>query len=156
VPPTGESPGLALQFSVRDTGVGIPLEKQQLIFEPFAQADSSTTRRYGGTGLGLTICSRLVDMMGGRIWVNSDPGKGSTFHFIVRVGVAPPGTQPEPLEPQQLHGLRVLVVDDNTTNRLIFEEMLRNWRMAPVTAAGGEVALRTLQQAVNRGESFSL
>jgi signal transduction histidine kinase/CheY-like chemotaxis protein/HPt (histidine-containing phosphotransfer) domain-containing protein len=153
---SGQGPGLGLHFSVHDTGVGIPCEKQQRIFEPFAQADSSTTRRHGGTGLGLTICSRLVGLMGGRIWVDSEPGKGSTFHFLVRVGLAPPVAQVEPLHPEQLHGLRVLVVDDNTTNRIILEEMLRNWHMVPVAVEGGEAALRILRQAVERGDAFSL
>jgi signal transduction histidine kinase/CheY-like chemotaxis protein len=155
-PASGEGPGLMLHFSVHDTGIGIPPAKQRLIFEPFAQADGSTTRRHGGTGLGLTICARLVAMMDGRIWVDSEPGKGSTFRFMIRVGLGPPGEQPEPLEPEQLQGLRVLVVDDNRTNRIILEELMRSWRMAPVVAEGGEAALRTMHQAADRGQAFSL
>ncbi|HMF16662.1 MAG TPA: response regulator, partial [Gemmataceae bacterium] len=146
---------LELHFSVRDTGIGIPAEKLDLIFEPFAQAESSTTRRHGGTGLGLTICARLIEMMHGRIWVESEPGQGSTFHFTARVGLA----LPAPLvvrEPESLQGLRVLVVDDNATNRRIFEEMLRSWRMRPVVADTAAAALRALSSAADAGEPFAL
>jgi signal transduction histidine kinase/DNA-binding response OmpR family regulator len=151
----GPSP-LVLHFSVRDTGPGIPPEKQRLIFEPFTQADCSTTRRYGGTGLGLTICVRLVGMMGGRIWVQSEAGRGSTFHFTARVGRAADAPARPLLEPEQLHGLRVLVVDDNATSRFVLQEMLSSWRMDPAVADGGETALLALQQAAGRNARFDL
>ena len=111
------------RFTVADTGIGIPEEKRKLIFEPFSQADTSTTRKYGGTGLGLTISTRLVQMMGGRIWVESEPGRGSQFHFTVRLGAADAkeiklGTV---APPELLRGVKVLVVDDNRTNRRILE-----------------------------------
>lgn len=153
------APGAAkvtLHFEVCDTGIGIPAEKQRLIFEPFAQADTSTTRRYGGTGLGLTICARLVGVMGGRLWVESEAGKGAAFHFTTNFGLPDPGAVPVPLEPEEVHGLRVLVVDDNATNRMILQEMLRNWRMSPVTVTEGTQALQTLEQAAIAGQSFQL
>ena len=121
-----------LHFAVSDTGIGVPPEKLKFIFDPFAQADSSTTRKYGGTGLGLTITARLVTMMGGRIWVESEVGRGSQFHFTVqfksvqmqaRAGIAVPV--------ENLRGVRVLVVDDNDTNRRILAEMLKRWEMKP-------------------------
>jgi signal transduction histidine kinase/DNA-binding response OmpR family regulator/HPt (histidine-containing phosphotransfer) domain-containing protein len=149
-------PSLMLHFGIRDTGAGIPEEKQRVIFEPFAQADSSTTRRYGGTGLGLTICARLVGLVGGRIWLESEAGRGSTFHFTVRLGVGSADPAPDALEPEQLHGLRVLVVDDNASNQRILEEMLCNWRMVPTLAPGGEAALDALKRASQAGESFAL
>ena len=114
-----------LHFSVRDTGIGIAPEKQAKIFEAFSQADVSTTREYGGTGLGLAITSQLVQMMGGRLWVESQPGKGSTFHFTVRF---PRSTEPRPAKSaalETLHDLPVLVVDDNHTNRLICQELIK-------------------------------
>jgi CheY-like chemotaxis protein/HPt (histidine-containing phosphotransfer) domain-containing protein len=144
-----------LHFSVRDTGIGIPAEKRQLIFEPFAQADSSTTRRYGGTGLGLTISERLVRLMGGRIWVESEVGAGSTFHFTVRLGVAA-AAPAEPLRPEQLRDLPVLVVDDNATNRRVLVELLRRWHMAPAAAETGEEALDLLGRAAETGKPLAL
>src|SRR5439155_24654103 len=123
---------VGLHIRVADSGIGIPPEKQQLIFEAFAQADTSTTRQYGGTGLGLTISSRLVEMMGGRIWVESTVGKGSTFHFTARLGRASgPVAGPAAARLADLQDRAVLVVDDNATNRRILEETLTGWRLRP-------------------------
>ncbi len=147
---------ICLHISVTDTGIGVPLEKQNLIFSVFTQADSSTTRVYGGTGLGLAISSQLVEIMGGEIWLDSVPGQGSTFHFTARLGVPEQSSTPQRLAPIDLRGLPVLVVDDNATNRRILEQMLRNWRMNPATANGGERALAALDQAHERGKPFRL
>ncbi len=146
-----------LHVSVRDTGVGIPADKQRAIFEAFTQADSSTTRNFGGTGLGLTISTRLVQMMGGRIWVESESGCGSTFHFTARFGrqSLSVARRPPPL-PAGLVGLRVLVVDDNATNRRILHDVLRQWRMQPVLVDGGVAALAALQRACDAHEPFGL
>jgi signal transduction histidine kinase/DNA-binding response OmpR family regulator/HPt (histidine-containing phosphotransfer) domain-containing protein len=145
-----------IHFTVADTGIGIPAEKQKKIFESFSQADASTTRKYGGTGLGLTISASLVALMGGNIWVESTTGKGSTFHFIVQLGLQKgPRVCRIPEKPANLEGLRVLVVDDNATNRRILVEMLRNWRMRPFTADGGPAALELLAEA-SYGEPFRL
>ncbi len=146
-----------LHISVSDTGMGIPLEKHQVIFESFAQVDGSTTRRFGGTGLGLTISRQLAELMGGRMWVESEVGKGSIFHFTCnfQLGVAPP-SEDERIAIQALPGLNVLVVDNNTVNREIFSEMLTNWCMNPVHASGGAVALEQLQAARRAGHPFSI
>ena len=133
-----------LGFSVRDTGIGIPPEKQQLIFDAFAQADNSTTRRYGGTGLGLSITQKLVHLLGGHISVQSTPGSGSEFHFSVPVQLAAEQAPPPP--PTQLADMPVLVVDDNPTNRSWLEAMLKNWSMRPTLAADGFEALELLAQ----------
>jgi CheY-like chemotaxis protein len=144
-----------LHFRVQDTGIGIPVESQTRIFEAFAQADSSTTRRYGGTGLGLTISRRLVEMMGGRIWLESTPGKGSAFHFTVWLGRGDQTKQATP-EPPNLEGLAVLVVDDNLTNRRILEEMLSAWRMKPALAESARNAMSSLEKALGAGVPFPL
>ena len=154
---SGEDSGVRLHFAVADTGIGIAPEKQQVIFESFVQEDSSTTRRYGGTGLGLTISAQLIAMMEGRIWVESAPGLGSTFHFVARFGrPAADEGQPAMSAAPELHGLRVLVVDDNATNRRILEEMLSHWGMKPVLAGGVQNALKTLHAARRAGTPFSL
>ena len=148
-----------LHFIVSDTGVGIRPEKLDSVFESFNQADTSTTRQYGGTGLGLTISRRLVEMMGGRIWVESEFGKGSSFHFTVELE---PGQEPEhavPVEPSLagvLKGSTVLVVDDNRTNRRILEGQLTNLGMKPTLASGGNQALAALHTARENGHPFQL
>jgi PAS domain S-box-containing protein len=144
-----------LHFTVQDTGIGIPVESQTRIFDAFAQADTSTTRRYGGTGLGLTISRRLVEMMGGRIWLESTPGKGSAFHFTVWLGR---GSQTQRTTPEAAHleGLPVLVVDDNSTNRRILEEMLTSWRFKPILAESAQKAMSSLEEALAAGVPFSL
>jgi len=144
----------SFHFTVTDTGIGIPTKKLERIFESFTQADSSTTRRYGGTGLGLTISSQLVELMGGSIWVESEVGTGSAFHFTVRLALREgPPVRRVPENPAHLEGVRVLVVDDNATNRRILEGLLRNWRMRPVTADSGAAALEMIRDA---GEPFRL
>jgi len=148
---------VVLHFAVSDTGIGIPLEKQQLIFEAFTQTDSSTTRKYGGTGLGLAISSRLVNRMGGKIWVESEPGGGSTFHFTTRSQLQKISSRKyAPLGAERLWGLRVLVVDDNATNRRILQEMLLAWQMNPKLAESGLEALTTLERADTEGTPFPL
>lgn len=144
-----------LHFSVSDTGIGIPPDKQKSIFMAFEQADNSTTRRYGGTGLGLTISSLLVEMMGGRIWVESKPSYGSTFHFTAHFGIQEKFGA-DTTEPMDVHGMPVLVVDDNATNRLILEEMLTNWGMKPVVADSGLSALAAIESARADGTDFPL
>jgi two-component system sensor histidine kinase/response regulator len=146
-----------LSFVVSDTGAGIPRHLQAKIFEAFSQADTSTTRKYGGTGLGLTISARLVEMMGGRIWVESEEGHGSRFHFTARLGAAESGDiRTSPAEEAALLGMPVLVVDDNGTNRRILENMLLEWGMKPALAASAGVALEMLDCARGAGDPFPL
>ena len=148
---------LTLQFSVSDTGIGIPKDKQKVIFEPFAQADMSTTRRYGGTGLGLSISTRLIQMMGGSIWLESEVGVGSTFHFTAQFGAVHNAAARSPLaDPTVLENVRVLVVDDNATNRQILERTLAYWRMRPTTASSAMDALKLLREAKAAGVPFGL
>jgi PAS domain S-box-containing protein len=150
----GRSPCL-LHFQVIDSGIGIRKEKLQAIFEPFQQEDASTTRRYGGTGLGLTIAVRLVEMMGGRIWVESEEGRGSTFHFTARLG---PAKAPIPVKsrPASLRDLPVLVVDDNATNRRILLELLRSWQLRPASAENAAEALTELRRAAALDQPYRL
>jgi PAS domain S-box-containing protein len=149
--------GMLLHFRVRDTGIGIPLEKQKMIFEAFTQADSSSTRKYGGTGLGLAITARLVALMGGRIWVESEPGQGSAFHFTCRFEFADPAGQiTAPADPELMQGLPVLIVDDNQTNRSILKELLTGWGMRPDMANEGKSALEALGNAFQSGSPFRL
>ncbi|HXH50010.1 MAG TPA: response regulator [Terriglobia bacterium] len=148
---------LVLHFTVTDTGIGIPSEKQEMIFAPFTQADSSATRRFGGTGLGLTISFQLTELMGGRLWVESTEGKGSSFHFTIRCRPAvSDGESPAPSGDVNLKGLPTLVVDDNATNRRLLEELLSNWGMKPAMADGGWTGLETMKQARAEGKPFPL
>ena len=153
----GPQPSKVLYFSVRDTGIGIPREKQEKIFQAFEQGDNSRTRQYEGTGLGLSIAARLVALMGGQITVESETGRGSTFHFTAAFGPQPaPPSGPHERPLVDLHGLRVLVVDDNATNRQILEEWLR--RLAH-RAAGGRRRLQgpgALWSAASVGRPFAL
>ena len=145
--------GMSMHFTITDTGIGIPPEKQKLIFEPFTQADASTTRQYGGSGLGLSISSRLIRMMQGRIWLESEVGKGSTFHFTAHFGLGTGETPEAPsADPAVFENMRVLVVDDNATNRQILEKILTHWRMRPVLADSAKAALSALKQA-NEGKT---
>ena len=146
-----------LHFAVSDTGIGIPLEKQQIIFEAFTQADNSMTRQYGGTGLGLSISSRLVKMMGGRIWVESEMGRGSTFHFTVRLRMQKRSSRKyEPVGVEMLRSLDVLIVDDNATSRRILQKMALSWQMKPTLAERGSEALTEIARATTQGTPFSL
>jgi PAS domain S-box-containing protein len=145
---------VTLQFAVADTGIGIPADKQAQIFEAFTQADSSTTRQYGGTGLGLAIARRLVEVMDGRMWVESTAGRGSTFRFTAAFDIRAAVIGQRRRQPQALDGLRVLAVDDHETSRQILEEMLGSWRMVPLTAPGADAALTALQEGVACKQPF--
>ncbi len=154
---SGTEDNACLRFSVTDTGVGIPTDKQQLILEPFIQADSSATREYGGTGLGLAISKNLVEMMGGDIQVESEVGKGTTLHFTACFD-RPKMLSMRPMvaESFDARGLRVLVVDDNATNRRILQEILLNWHMKPTAVGSGKAALAALERAREQNAPFSL
>jgi PAS domain S-box-containing protein len=146
-----------LRFEVRDTGIGIPRDKQERIFRAFEQEDTSTTRKYGGTGLGLTIASRLVALMGGTITVDSAPGRGSTFAFTARFGRQPNPTEPVPASPPvSLHNLPVLVVDDNATNRHILAEWLRGWQLDPTAVGDGMAAMDAMWHRAANGRPYAL
>jgi signal transduction histidine kinase/CheY-like chemotaxis protein/HPt (histidine-containing phosphotransfer) domain-containing protein len=148
---------IELHFAVRDTGMGIPAEQQERIFRAFEQEDTSTTRKYGGTGLGLTIAARLVALMGGTITVDSAPGRGSTFAFTARFGRQPHPPEPVPAQPPvSLHNLPVLVVDDNATNRHILEEWLRGWQMNPTAVGDGMAAMDALWHRAANGRPYAL
>ncbi|HRQ40170.1 MAG TPA: response regulator [Chloroflexota bacterium] len=140
-----------LQFAVRDTGIGIPQERMNRLFQSFSQVDASTTRRYGGTGLGLAISKRLTEMMGGEMWVESEEGRGTTFHFTIQAtpGPAPRRAYLHEIEPQ-LNGKRLLIVDDNETNRLILQRQTETWHMMPRVCATPQEALNWMRQ----GEPF--
>jgi signal transduction histidine kinase/DNA-binding response OmpR family regulator len=142
-----------LHYFVSDSGIGVPKDKHDEIFQPFIQADGSTTRRFGGTGLGLAISSTLIEMMGGRIWLESTPFEGSTFHFSVRLGVT--DARPEPMT-ANLTDLPVLVVDDNGVNRRVLHDLLLRWKMRPTVVDGGAAALAALRGAFENGQPFPL
>ncbi len=139
-----------LHFSIKDTGIGIPEDRLNRLFKAFSQVDSSTTRKYGGTGLGLAICKRITEMMEGDIWVESVPGKGSTFHFTIKAKASSAiGKKEQKEKTKQLEGMRVLIVDDNETNRKILSIQCRNWRMDPVAIDSGAETLKLLKTENN-------
>jgi len=148
---------IALRFAVRDTGIGIPPDKQQVILEPFVQADGSTTRTYGGTGLGLAIAKQLVELMGGHLWIETEVGHGSTFGFTVPFQACHALETTAPAVPMvNVRDLPVLVVDDNATNRRILQEILSRWQMQPTMVDSGQKALARLAQARAQGQPFAL
>jgi PAS domain S-box-containing protein len=146
-----------LHITVSDSGIGIPAEKQKLIFQPFVQADTSTTREYGGTGLGLTISARLVEIMGGKMWVESEVGQGTHFHFTVRLETSEKSIAVGTIAPFEiLRDVRALIVDDNRTNRRILEGMMKRWGMKLTCVPGGEEGVAQLSSAQNSGEPYAL
>jgi two-component system sensor histidine kinase/response regulator len=148
---------MRLHFAVTDTGIGISETNQQRILEPFTQADGSTTRKYGGTGLGLAIAKQLIELMGGCLWVESDVGRGSTFHFTATFGFGELPAGGHNLEfAVDVHGLPVLIVDDNATNRRILETILTHWQMKPTAVDGGQAALSALESARENGSPYPL
>lgn len=147
---------VVIQIEVVDTGIGIPLEHRGRLFQSFTQADSSTTRKYGGTGLGLAICKQLTTMMGGDIGCESETGKGSTFWFTVRLELQNGGQESRVAPRGDLKGLRLLIVDDNATNRKILEQYAKTWGMVSESAEDGPSALHTLHAAAEKGEPFHL
>jgi PAS domain S-box-containing protein len=154
---TATAQDVKLHFSIRDTGVGIPLDRQQRVFEAFTQADGSVTRSYGGTGLGLTISSQLVQLMGGRLWVESELGRGSTFHFTASFAVVEAAVAAAAIaDAIDLRGLAILIVDDNATNRRLLEEMVTGWRMVPTLVASVPDALAALRMAQGAGRPFPI
>ena len=154
---TPDVDGIVLHFQVSDTGIGVPIDKRESIFAPFTQADGSTTRLYGGTGLGLAISLQLVGLMGGKVWLESEVGRGSNFHFTAQFFLSPASRTDEDVCPEQsLAGLAVLVVDDNAVNRQILHEVLTQWEMKPTLAAGGREALVLLEEARRSNTPFAI
>ena len=145
---------VALHVAISDTGIGIPADKKDLIFKPFAQVDSSTTRKYGGTGLGLTIVAQLVEMLGGTIWVESELGKGSVFHFTAIYQTA--GQTAPSADQALLPNIPVLIVDDNASNRELLTEMLSGWKLKPMAVDNAQAALAAVQTAKSFGQPFQL
>jgi len=156
-----ESSKVTLCFSVTDTGIGIPAEKHRLIFEPFTQADGSTTRKYGGTGLGLSISSGLVQLMDGRIWVESEIGQGSAFHFTLTLQIAKPAAANEPVSPSSARGdrkreLRILVAEDNSVNQRLAARLLEREGHSVTIAGSGQEALELFEMSVSEGHQYDL
>ena len=147
---------VVIRFTVSDTGIGIPREKHQLIFEAFSQADSSTTREFGGTGLGLSISARLIQLMRGEISLDSTPGKGSTFTFTARFAMARAAAPTQKVPPRELASKRVLVVDDNEVNRHLLMRLLPEWGLEPVCAGNGSDALEAFESSLKAGKPFPL
>src|SRR5262249_28531870 len=148
---------LLLEVAVRDTGIGIPPAAAAKLFKPFEQADAATTRKYGGTGLGLAISKQLVELMGGQIRLDSEPGRGSTFIFTTRVKL---GTARSSVDADQasklLHAKTALIVDDNETNRRILQTMLGHWGLRTLSAESGAKALAALDRSANAAQPISL
>ena len=145
-----------VHFSVRDTGIGIPREKFKAVFDSFSQADTSTTRKYGGTGLGLTISAQLVELMGGRIELESEVGKGSNFHFTLQMNTASIAPFANYQHTGNVAGMSVLVADDNATNRMLLQEILRSWKMLPTVVESGVAALDELERAAQSGKPYQM
>jgi two-component system sensor histidine kinase/response regulator len=152
---SGDDGKTSLNFTIKDTGIGIPPEKLASIFRPFVQGDTSTTRTYGGTGLGLAISTQLIELMGGRVSVESAPEKGSCFQFTIAMAIPQETTQkPLPAGPEILAGVPVLIVDDNPTNRAILQHATRDWRMEPCAVGDGEAALREVEAFLRQGKHY--
>ncbi|MCH7725927.1 MAG: response regulator, partial [Planctomycetes bacterium] len=145
-----------LHFTITDTGIGIRRDKCATIFEEFQQADSSTTRSYGGTGLGLAISSRLVELMGGKIWVESEVGQGSKFQFTITLAVSQEQVRKDRVKLTIVSPTPVLIVDDNATNRRILHDMLNNWGMNPTAVSGAQLGIQLMRDAQEHGEPFRL
>ncbi len=156
-PFTCDESRVALHCSVRDTGIGIPPEKLTQIFDSFSQGDASTTRKFGGTGLGLTISRQLVEMMNGKIWVESVVGEGTTFHFSICLGASDQEIEPVDADTiKRLAGVRTLIVDDNQTNRLILRDILLSWNMKPTCVSGAASGMNELRRAAQSGQPYTL
>ncbi|MDM8517174.1 response regulator [Desulfobacterales bacterium HSG16] len=152
-----ENSHVTLKFSVKDTGIGISPDKEEMIFDSFSQADGSMTRKYGGTGLGLSISKKLTHMMDGKMWVESCAGSGSTFYFIVNFGVKSEKALPSwALRPVELYGKNVLIIDDNTTNRMVLREMISSWGIFYTEAADGFDGLEELEKSIEEDDPFDL
>ena len=145
---------ITVRFSVTDTGIGLPEDHESFLFRSFTQADASITRKYGGTGLGLAISKQLAELMGGRMGVESEEGKGSTFWFTVLLGKQPEDRKPEVVIPEDIRGQRILIVDDHGTNRLVLRELLRSWDCRFEEAESGEQALERLHQALAESDPY--